>query len=75
MNAVVEAPRELIEAIADLRLPPRADRKLQALMDRNNNGLLSREEYADLQTLVELNDKIALLSAKALVVLLGRKPV
>ena len=44
MAAIVEAPRELVEAVAALRLPPKADRRLQELMDRNTNGCLSTAE-------------------------------
>jgi hypothetical protein len=44
MSAVIEAPVEMVEAVADLRLPPKADRRLQELMDRNTNGALTPEE-------------------------------
>jgi hypothetical protein len=40
MSAVIEAPIEMVEAVADLHLPPRADQRLQDLMDRNNNWSL-----------------------------------
>ncbi len=29
MNAILEAPREMIEAVAALRFPPKGDRRLQ----------------------------------------------
>jgi hypothetical protein len=35
MSAVIQAPREMIEAVAGLRLPAKADHRLQELMDRN----------------------------------------
>jgi len=73
MPAVVQAPLELVEAVAALRLPPRADRRLQALMDRNTNGALTPAERDDLEALVELSETIALVRAQALH-LLGRKP-
>jgi hypothetical protein len=38
MTAVVQAPLDLVEAVAELRLPARADRQLQTLMDRNTEG-------------------------------------
>lgn len=73
MSTVVEAPREMVEAVADLRLPPRSDRRLQVLMDRNTNGMLTAEEREDLEALVDLSQAIALVRAQALH-LLGRKP-
>ena len=73
MKAVIQAPLELMEAIADLRLPPKADRRLQRLMDRNTNGTLTKEERTDLEALVEWSEEISLVRAKALH-LLGRKP-
>ncbi len=73
MSAVIQAPREMVEAVADLRLPPRTDRRLQALMDRNSEGLLTPEEREDLEALVELSETLGLVRAKALH-LLGRNP-
>ena len=71
--SVIQAPLELVEAIADLRLPPKADRRLQELMDRNTQGLLTETERADLEALAEMSENSSLLRAKALL-LLGRKP-
>ena len=74
MPAVISAPIDMVEAVAALRLPSRADRRLQDLMDRNNEGQLTPEEREDLEALVELSETIAVVRAKALH-LLGRKPV
>lgn len=74
MAGVVQAPLDMVEAVAALRLPPRTDRRLQVLMDRNTNGALTAEEQEDLEALVELSETISLVRAKALH-LLGRKPV
>ncbi len=74
MRAIVEVPREWIEAVAALRLPPRGDRRLQILMDRNTNGALTPEQKEELEALVELSETIALVRAQALRVL-GHKPV
>ena len=74
MPAVIEAPVEMIEAVADLRPPPKTDRRLQDLMDRNNEGALTAPERDDLEALVELSETISLVRAKALH-LLGRKPL
>ena len=72
MPATVETPRELIKAMADLRLPPKADRRLQALMDRNTNGTLDETGRAELEALVELSERLAPVRARALH-LLGRR--
>jgi hypothetical protein len=69
----IQDPRELAEAVAALRLSPKADRRLQELMDRNTNGQLTEIERADLEALAEMSETISLLRAKALL-LLGRKP-
>jgi hypothetical protein len=73
MAAVVQAPLDLVEAVASLRLPPRTDQRLQVLMDRNTEGSLSPSEREDLEALVELSETISLLRARALH-LLGRQP-
>ncbi len=73
MSALVQTPLELVEAMANFRLPPRVDQRLQELMDRNTNGALTAAERADLEALVELSEAIAPMRAKALRVL-GRKP-
>ena len=73
MPAVIEAPVEMIEAMAELRFPSKTDQLLQSLMDRNTEGKLTPEEREELEGLVELSQTIALVRAKALQVL-GRKP-
>lgn len=69
----MEAPRDVIESFAEVRLPARADARLQHLMDRNTDGRLQPHERDELETLVELSEKLSLLRAKALHVL-GRLP-
>jgi hypothetical protein len=73
MTADGRVSQELLEAVADLRLPPLTDRRLQDLMDRNTNGELSEDERAELEWLVELSETIAPLRARARQ-LLGRRP-
>jgi hypothetical protein len=63
----------MVEEVAALRLPPKADRRLQDLMDRNNDGALTAKEREELEALVEWSEEISLIRAKALR-LLGRKP-
>ena len=41
MNAGGEAPLELVEAVASLRIPLRMDRRMQDLMDHNTDGSLT----------------------------------
>ena len=73
MASVVSAPVEMIESVAALRLPVKTDKRLQTLMDRNNNGLLSADEKEDLEALAELSETLALVRSRAYL-LLGRKP-
>ncbi len=47
-------PVEWVESVEDLRFPYKADRRLHELMDRNNEGLLTRGEREELEALVEL---------------------
>jgi hypothetical protein len=72
MSSVIEAPIGMVEAVAELKLPSKADRRLQDLMDRNNNGALTPEERDELESWVELSESIALIRSQALRVL--RRP-
>ena len=73
MASVISAPVDWVESVSGLMLPPRADRRLQELMDRNNEGQLSASERAELETLVELSESLSFVRAEAMH-LLGRKP-
>lgn len=73
MAAVIEAPREMVEAVADLRIPPGTNRRLQELMDHNTDGALTRAERKELKELVEWGETIAMIRAQAMR-LLGRTP-
>ena len=73
MSSTIDAPQDWVETVSDLRLPPKSDQRLQNLMDRNNEGLLTEVESADLESLVELSQCLSLVRAEALH-LLGRKP-
>ncbi|MCH8047833.1 MAG: hypothetical protein IID44_29415 [Planctomycetes bacterium] len=73
MSSTIDAPQEWVESVSDLRLPPKTDRRLQDLMDRNNEGLLTEVERADLESLVELSGRVSLVRAEALH-LAGREP-
>lgn len=73
MSSTIDAPLEWVQAVGELRLPAKADQRLQELMDRNNEGLLTEAERAELGALAELSERISLLRAEALH-LLGRSP-
>jgi hypothetical protein len=73
MEATVAAPLAWVESVTDLRLPPRTDTRLQQLMDRNTEGLLTDTERTELEALVELSETLALVRATALQ-LLGHTP-
>lgn len=74
MGATVSAPVEWVESVSGLRLPAKADKRLQHLMDRNTEGLLTDIERTELETLIELSEQLSLVRAEAFH-LLGRKPV
>ena len=73
MSTTIDAPLEWVESVGSLRLPAKADQRLQELKDRNNEGLLTDTERADLESLVELSERLSLVRAEA-IHLLGRKP-
>jgi len=73
MSATIAAPREWVEAVAGLRLPPKQDVRLQHLMDRNTEGTLTEAERDELEALVEWSEDLALLRSQGLQ-LLGRRP-
>ncbi len=62
----INAPMEWVKSVGDLRLPPKTNRRLQEQMNRNTEGLLSDSETADLESLVELSERLSLVRAKAL---------
>jgi len=69
----MQNPLELAEAVAALRLTSKADERLQELMNRNTNGLLTDTEHEELEALAEMSETISLVRTKALLYL-GRKP-
>ena len=70
----IAAPVEFVEALASLVFPEKTDAVLQDLMDRNTEGQLTTKERKELEALVELSERLAILRSQALC-LLGRKPV
>ena len=73
MNSTIAAPVDWIESVGNLRFPTKADHRLQALMDRNNEGLLPESEREELAVLVELSEQMSLVRGEALQIL-GRQP-
>jgi hypothetical protein len=69
MSAVIAAPVDWIESVGNLRLPTKADHRLQVLMDRNNEGRLTQIEREELEALAELSEQLSLVRAEALEVL------
>ena len=73
MNSVIAAPVDWIESVGDLKLPAKADHRLQELMDRNTEGLLSQTEREELEALAEWSEQLSLVRAEAWQIL-GRQP-
>ncbi len=67
------APEAWIRSIGDLRLPTETDRRLQELMDLNNDGLLKPAKKQELAALAAWIEEVSLLRAQALQ-LLGLRP-
>ena len=61
-NATVDLKIEVPEDLARLHLPEGVDRRLQALLDKQDGGtLLTDDEQAEAEGLVELADLLTLL--------------
>jgi len=73
MPSAITVPESWVVSVGRLSLPEKTNRRLQALMDRNNEGLLSSSEREELESLVEWSESVSLLRAEALR-LLGRHP-
>jgi hypothetical protein len=73
VNSTITAPLGWVEAVGKLHLPPKADQRLQELMDRNNEGLLRESEREELEALVELSEQLSLVRGEALQIL-GKQP-
>lgn len=69
MGAIVPVPREVLESIKAFRFPSKLDKRMQELMDRNNEGLLTIAEREELEGLVELSEDMALQRAQVHILL------
>jgi len=65
--------RELWEKFLALPFPEETDRRLQHLMDRNNDGLLNSSEKKELELFVEVSQLLSLARAKVLGFLQGNR--
>ena len=65
MSATIDVPTDWLESITDLKFPRSTDKRLQYLMDRNNEGLLIQEEKEELEALVEMSEELSLVRADA----------
>lgn len=72
MPALITAPKSWVASVGRLSLPKKSARRLQILMDRNNDGLLTPAERRELTALVEWSENVSLIRAQALQ-LLGKK--
>jgi hypothetical protein len=70
---IVAAPVVWVESVSRLRLPPKADQRLQELMDQNTEGALRDEQRQELESLVEMSESLSLVRAEAFH-LLNRMP-
>ncbi|PWU12920.1 MAG: hypothetical protein C5B50_20410 [Verrucomicrobia bacterium] len=73
MNSTIDAPVDWVKAVGNLHFPRKADRRLQELMDRNNEGQLEESEREELEALVELSEQLSLVRGEALQIL-ARQP-
>jgi hypothetical protein len=73
MSTRIAAPLDWVEAVGKLHFPSKADRRLQELMERNNEGLLGQSEREELEALAELSEQLSLVRGEALQIL-GKRP-
>jgi len=65
MEQTIEIPVQFLMEMARFELPASTQEKLDRLMDKNNEGLLSDEEREELKALVEINERVSLLKGRA----------
>ena len=73
MKPLIEVPREMIETVAALQLPLKAEQRLQFLLNQKRNALLTYEEHKTLSALKELSQRLSAVRAPA-IQLLARNP-
>jgi hypothetical protein len=65
MYREIEAPITWVESVVNLRLPAKADERLQELMAENTEGRLSKSERNALEALAELSETLSLVRMEA----------
>jgi hypothetical protein len=60
VDLTIAAPLNWVESVGKLHFPSKADRRLQELMDRNNEGRLDQSEREALEALAELSEQLSL---------------
>jgi hypothetical protein len=73
MSTTIAASLNWVESVGKLHFPSKTDRRLQDLMDRNNEGLLGPSEREELEALAELSEQLSLVRGQALQIL-GKRP-
>jgi hypothetical protein len=69
MVEVVQLPRRVVENFAQAKFPATTHARIQQLMDRNSQGLLSADQKSELEALIELSESFSLLRASAILAL------
>lgn len=65
MGQTIEIPVEFLEEVAELRFPSSVQDQMAKLMDKNNEGLLSKDEQKKLQALVDLSELVSITKGRA----------
>ena len=66
MPTTIPVPQQWVESVSRLKFPATTDRRIQYLMDRNNDGLLTADEKLEFEALVVLSEELTLVRAVAL---------
>lgn len=69
MGPTIETPVDFLEEMANFAFPSSTQEKLDDLMDKNNDGKLTDSEKNELKALVELNERVSLVKARARLIL------
>lgn len=59
------APLPWVEMVSQLSFPPRVDGLITELVDRNNEGLLTADERAELESLAAFVETLSIVRADA----------
>lgn len=65
MSTTIPVPQDWVESVTALKFPESTDRRLQELMDLNNEGRLTPTEKTELEALVEMSEELSLVRAQA----------